>query len=389
MNDAADVNRRHSAGFVAPGFEAVRNQLDAYLLLDPAYSAQLTAYWKGELVVDLVGGADLAHDSVTGVYSVTKGVAAVALSTLVRDGRLDLDARVVDYWPEFAPHGKDRVLVRELLSHRAGLIGLDGGMKPEELWESERAAARLAASLPLWRPGSAFGYHGLTIGVFMEELVRRVTGSTLQRLYEDAVRAPRGIDFWLGLPESEERRFRTLLPMAPTVAQQVELAERAGEPDNITAHMFNLVTADGVDHTEEISPNARRSRAAGFSSISGIGSARGLAQLYSAVIGYDGEPLLDEATINAMSQQQSWGDDCVLRAPMSFGVVFMKPNPRKDFGSYRAFGHDGAGGALGFADPLYGLGFGYIPMPMQFPGGADPKSIELSRLVRQCIRQQA
>ena len=167
----ADVNQRLSTGTVSPGFEAVRNQLDAYLLADPAYSAQLSVYWSGSLVVDLVGGPDLADDSVTGVFSVSKGISALTVATLIRDGHLDLDEPVIRYWPEFAAAGKAAITVRQLLSHQAGLVGVPGGMSFEELANSTLAAARLAEAFPDWYPGSDFGYHGYTIGVFMEELV--------------------------------------------------------------------------------------------------------------------------------------------------------------------------------------------------------------------------
>ena len=167
----ADVNQRLSTGTVRPGFEAVRNQFDAYLLAGPAYSAQLSVYWNGDLVVDLVGGPDLAGDSVTGVFSASKGISALVIAMLVRDGQLDLDEPVARYWPEFAAAGKAAVTVRQLLSHQAGLVGLPGGIRFEELRDSAVAAARLAEAFPDWHPGTSFGYHALTIGVLSGPLV--------------------------------------------------------------------------------------------------------------------------------------------------------------------------------------------------------------------------
>lgn len=382
-NVAADVHHRRSTGTVAPGFEAVQNELDSLLLADATYSAQLTVYWRDEVVVDLVGGADLRADSVTGVFSASKGVSAVALATLVTAGELDLDQRVAHYWPEFARHGKGGLLVRELLSHQAGLVNVDGGLSNDEIVHSEAAAAKLAAQHPQWLPGSAFGYHGVTIGIFMEELVRRITGGTLQALYEANVRAPRGIDVFLGLPESEEPRFQRVLPMRPTPQQAAEIAATTVASDSLTALMYNSLHRDFAPDSVDIGPNNRVIRAAGPAAVGGVGSARGLARLYAAALGFVGEPLLDPATIAAVSQQQAWGHDRTLNVDMCFGVVFMKPQPRMEFGSYQAFGHDGAGGALGFADPMYDLGFGYIPMPMSYPGGADPKGVRLSRIARQ------
>lgn len=381
---AADVSKRLSTGTAERGFEAVRHRLDAYLLDDASFSAQLAVYWKGRLVVDLVGGADLDTDSITGVFSASKGVAGIVVAALVQRGDLDLDAPVVTYWPEFGARGKKDVTVRQLLSHRAGVLGIDEGFGRHEIFDSSLAAAKLADARPQWLPGSAFGYHGLTIGVFMEELVRRVTGSTLQTFYEREIRAPRRLDFYLGLPEAEEPRFRELLPLRATAAQQAAMDQRSHAVDTLTSLSYNTLRTTDLPLAGALSPNTRDVRAAGPVAVGGIGSARGLAAVYDAAATAV-DPLLTAETIEVFGQQQSWGTDRVLNAQMCFGVVFMKPQDRMEFGSYRAFGHDGAGGAIGFADPMYDLAFGYIPMPMQYPGGADPKAIVLSQIVRSCI----
>lgn len=382
---AANIRHRRSTGTVEPEFEAVRNEFDALLLADPGYSAQLAVRWHGRLIIDLVGGADLDADSLTGVFSGSKGAAALTIATLVDTGALDLDERVAAYWPEFAAAGKAEVVVRDLLSHKAGLAGVDGGLEEVEILDSSLGAAKLAAQYPLWRPGTAFGYHGITIGILAEELVRRITGETLQQRYERIIRAPRNIDVYLGLPAEEESRFRRVLPMRPTPAQAAEIAGRPVSADGLTALMYNSVNRDHTPGRDSFGPNERAVRAAGPSALGGIASARGLAALYAAALGDLGEPFLEESTVRAMSQQQSWGHDRTLDIDMCFAVMFMKPQPRMEFGSYRAFGHDGAGGAIGFADPMYGLSFGYIPMPMSYPGGADPKAIRLSQLVRRCV----
>lgn len=384
-NTSAAVSHRRSVGTVAPGFEAVQNELDAMLLTDPGYSAQLTAYWKDEVVVDLVGGADLDADSVTGVFSCTKGAAAIVLATLVESGELDLDATVASYWPEFARHGKQAVTVRALFSHTAGLVNADGGLMLDEILDSRGGAAKLAEQMPHWRPGSAIGYHGITIGIFAEELVRRITGGSLQELYETQVRAPRDIDFYLGFPKEQEARFRPVLPVRPTPAEAAEIAASPTSPDGLTALAYNAIGSEFVPDRGPFSPNDRALRAAGPAAVGGIGSSRGLARLYAAVLGHVGAPLLSDDTVRAVSQQQVWGHDRVLNVDMSFAILFMKPQPRMEFGSYRAFGHDGAGGAIGFADPLHDLAFGYIPMPMSYPGGVDPKALRLSQIVRRSI----
>jgi CubicO group peptidase (beta-lactamase class C family) len=274
--------------------------------------------------------------------------------------------------------------VRQLLSHQAGLVSVDGGLTTAEVLDSRQAAAKLAAQRPAWRPGSTFGYHGVTIGIFMEELLRRVTGVTLQELYASEVRAPRQIDFHVGLPESEERRYRPLL--LPATAQAEPSDEEWGIEDGLTSMIYRVPKRSGASGRSDFGPNDRDVRAGGPAAIGGVGSAHGLARLYAAAQGFIGEPPLDEETIGEMSQQQVWGQDRILCQEMCFGVVFQRPHPRVPFGSYHAFGHDGAGGALAFADPLYEMSFGYIPNPIVAPGGADPRAIHLSAVTRRTIR---
>lgn len=384
MRGAGDDRAAVSRGRVAPGFEPVREAFETQLLADSSHSAQLAVYWRDEPVVDLVGGPGLDAESITGVFSVTKGAAALALGTQVRSGAIDLDERVGYYWPEFAQRGKGEVTVRQLLSHQAGLVSVDGGLTTAEVLDSRQAAAKLAAQRPAWRPGSTFGYHGVTLGIFMEELLRRVTGVTLQELYASEVRAPRQIDFHVGLPESEERRYRPLL--LPATAQAEPSDEEWGIADGLTSMIYRVPKRSGASGRSDFGPNDRDVRAGGPAAIGGVGSAHGLARLYAAAQGFIGEPLLDDETIGEMSQQQVWGQDRILCQEMCFGVVFQRPHPRVPFGSYHAFGHDGAGGALAFADPLYEMSFGYIPNPIVAPGGADPRAIHLSAVTRRTIR---
>jgi CubicO group peptidase (beta-lactamase class C family) len=386
---AADVRQRASRGFVASGFEAVRNKLDARLLVDPIYSAQLAAYWKGELVVDLVGGPELDEDSVTGVFSSSKGVAGIVIALLAERGELDLDAPVPRYWPDFAAAGKEAVTVRQLLSHQAGLPSLDGGLRPEDLLDCAVGGARLAAEWPRWRPGTAFGYHSITIGILAEELVRQATGRRLQEIYETEIRAPRDIDFYLGLPESQEPRYRANVPIVPTPEQAAEIAGRDTPSDGLFGATFSMPypAADGGPPIDAIWPNDRRVRAAGQTAVGGVGSAKGLAAAYATTIGeFNGPRLLSPTTVSQVSQQHSWGTDRVAPPLLgSFAILFQLPTHTNNFGSHRAFGHDGAGGSLAFADPVHDLAFGYIPNPMQYPGGSDPKALEFSRSILDCI----
>ena len=358
-------------GFVAPGYGTVLELFESFLREDPDYSAQLAAYKDGVQVVRLTGGPDMAPDSVTGAYSCSKGVAAMVVGLLVQDGLLDLDQTVAHYWPEFGVHGKDRLLVRQALSHQAGLVGIEGGFGLEE-FTTPAAAARLAAAAPTWQPGRQFGYHALTIGIIMEELCRRTAGETLQEVYEQRIRSPFAIDFFLGLPGEQESRYRDVLYSAGP--EQPWLDPLSLEGLNSNAPVSTVMEL----------PNIRSVRAAGMSAAGGVGSAEGLARLYAAATtGTEGgAPFLNAATVGIMSQEQVWGLDRSSGLDNAFAVVFMKPHPSRNFGSHKAFGHEGANAALGFADPVYGLGFGYIPQRQEdgrTPGRAHRLAAEIRR----------
>lgn len=359
-----------SLGFVADGYVNVLALFESFLGEDPRYSAQLAAYQHGVPVVRLAGGPDMGAETLTGAYSCSKGVAAMVIALLVQDGVLDLDKAVAYYWPEFGAQGKDRLLVREALSHQAGLMGVEGGFSLEE-FTTPAAAARLAAAAPAWEPGRQFGYHALTIGIVMEELCRRVTGETLQDMYHRRIRKPQEVDFFLGLPADLEPRYRDVLYEDP------------GQDWTDPLSLEGLNSNAPVSTIMEL-PNIPGVRAAGMSAAGGVGSAEGLARLYAAAItGVDGrEPFLVTRTVEAMTREQVWGLDRSSGLDNAFAVVFMKPHPSRNFGSHRAFGHEGANAALGFADPSYGLGFGYIPRRQEegrTPGRAHRLAAEVRR----------
>jgi CubicO group peptidase (beta-lactamase class C family) len=375
---------RSARGDVREGFEPVRDLFQAFLGEDPEHSAGLCAYWRGEKVLDLLGGPGAAAEAVSPVFSASKGVSALTLSLLVQEGDLDLDRFVVDYWPQFAAGGKDRVTVRELLTHQVGLLGAEEGLTVRDLCHSELAAEKLARSTPSWRPGTAVGYHGLTMGVFMEELVRRVAGTTLQSLFAERIRDPYGVAFFLGLPEAEDYRFRKVLPAKEDEQNELDAQGELGD-DLLTSA---LVVRDGHELIQAATPafaNRVDVRRAGLAAAGGVASAEGLARAYAAALtGVEGlAPLLNTKTVSTMSQQQVWGHDRVLDTYMCFGVVFMKAQPRMPFASHRGFGHDGACGALGFADPEYDLGFGYLPTTMFH---SNERFVRLSQEVRSAIK---
>ncbi|WP_320781921.1 serine hydrolase domain-containing protein [Streptomyces sp. CRN 30] len=377
-------------GTVAEGFEAVREEYAAVVAEErPDYEGQLCAYVRGRRVVDLWAGPDTGGDALHGVFSVTKGAAHLVVALLVQDGTLELDREVMHYWPEFAAAGKGTVTLRQLLAHRAGLVGCDAGLSREELADDRRVAARLAGQRPYWRPGAAFGYHALVIGALTGEVVRRATGRTLQEVYEERVRAPYGLDFHLGLPEEHEPRFRPVRPMEPTPQQQAVLDSAPTGPHTITSIAFNSHAPDPTDLLDHA--NSRAMRAAGPASAGGVASARGLAGMYAAAVGVlDGRPpLLAPDTAAEVGQVHSIGFDLVLRAHKAYGLGFQATAENwYPFLGAGAFGHSGAGGAQAFADPRSGLAYGYTRRRMSFPGGAAPENARLVRAVHSAALRQ-
>ncbi|MET7696565.1 serine hydrolase domain-containing protein [Streptomyces sp. NPDC005485] len=370
-------------GTVAEGFEAVREEFAAVVAGErPDYAGQLSAYVADRRVVDLWAGPDTDGETLYGVYSSSKGAAHLVVALLVQDGTLDLDREVAHYWPEFAAEGKGAVTLRELIAHRAGLVGADDGFTAEEIADDRLIAERLARQRPFWRPGTAFGYHALVIGALTGEVVRRTTGRSLQEVYEERVRAPYGLDLFLGLPEEHEGRFHSVLPMDPTPEQQAVFDALPGGPHTMASIAFNRQGAEPTDL--ESLPNARAVRALGPASVGGVASARGLAGMYAAATtGADGRaPLLKPDTVAAFGQIQSIGYDVVARSHKSFALGFQATaDTWYPFLGAGAIGHSGAGGSQGFADPRSGLAYGYTRRRFAFPGGAAPENGRLAKAV--------
>ncbi|MFB7664253.1 serine hydrolase domain-containing protein [Kitasatospora sp. NPDC056138] len=377
-------NQAGVQGTVAAGFEEVREEFAAVLAAEPHQpGAQLAAYLHGRQVVDLWAEDGITTgDALTGVFSVTKGAAHLVVALLVQDGVLDLDREVAAYWPEFAAEGKGRVTLRELISHRAGLIGVDGGFTPEELADDRLIAERLAARKPYWEPGTAYGYHGLVIGALTGEVVRRATGRSVQELFEERIRAPYGLDLHLGLPEELEPRYLEVQPAQPAPAELAEFLANAPGPDSLTAVAFNLNATPPTDLTAFA--NTRSVRALGQASAGGVGNARGAARMYAAVIsGLDGRgPLLTPATIAEFTRLHTPGPDLVVNAQDHFGLGFERQSVPYPFLGPDAFGHAGATGSQSFADPRSGVAYGYIRRRFAFPpAGGSAENVRLAAAV--------
>lgn len=346
-------------------------RLDGFLAADADLSFQVAAFHDGAPVLDAWGGPHLNEQSVTVPYSVTKNTIGLSVGLLVERGELDLDAPVARYWREFAAKGKGGVTVRQLLSHQAGLPQATPALTADELLDHHAAAERLAASRPFWHPGTAFGYHALTIGNLGDELVYRVTGRTLHDFYEQEIRTPHGIDFYLGLPASEEERLVPLLPMVRPVSDTTAPSFSALGPVVFASRDSDIdLAGDPVSWRY------------GHPGTSGTGTARGLARLFAAAVtGVDGaDPFLSADTVAQIGQQQIRGYDEVLHQhDRAHAIVFQKPSQQLAFGGPRAFGHDGAMGAFACVDPDTGLTFAWTIARGPWPGGADPRAVALAR----------
>jgi CubicO group peptidase (beta-lactamase class C family) len=377
------TDNAQAAGSTAPGFEPVAAEFSRILAAEADARGQFCAYSRGQRVVDLWGGDDIAPDDLQGVYSSTKGVSAICLALLFQRGALDLDAPVSRYWPEFAGGGKAGVTVRLALSHQAGIPGVEPQLTLEEVMDHDTVAARLAAQVPHWRPGTAHGYHGLTIGTIMDELVRRIAGASIADFFRQQIGDARGIDFYIRTPADIDSRVRPVLPASPTPEQRARLSGPPMPPDSISGMAFNLA----VGQRTEPLPNIPAFRASGQAAAAGVGSARGLARLYAMCAdAVDGFPrLLTDATIAEFGQIQTVGTDLVLRMPTRFAIVFQKADARARYGSHQAFGHDGAGGSIGIADPWHGIAWAWIPRRITFPGGADSRGLDLAAVLRGCL----
>jgi CubicO group peptidase (beta-lactamase class C family) len=295
----------------------------------------------------------------------------VALCThmLVERGLLDLDAPVARYWPEFAQADKAHIPVRWLLSHRAGLPAIRQDMPPQSLYDWHAFIRALAEEAPWWVPGTQHGYHALTFGYLVGEVIRRISGTSVGQFFRTEVAGPLGADCFIGVPEAEDTRAAEILPDLPPLPGETTIWDiLLRDPASMVTRAFANPPRD-----PEVR-NTRVWRAAEIPASNGHMTARALARIYGALAAggiLDGIRLLHPATIDAAIVEQSSGPDAILPFPTRFGLGFMltMPEPAGTSGTGipltfgpnpRAFGHPGAGGSIGFADPDGRIGFGYV-----------------------------
>ena len=365
-------------GTVAPGFERVREVFEANFATHGEVGAACSVFVGGLEVVDLVGGTMTAggdepytRRTLQMVASATKGAMAICALRLAERGELDLDAPVAAYWPEFAGGGKAGLPVRWLLTHQAGLPAVDPVLPVADVLAWQPMVDLLAVQRPMWEPGTAHGYHAMTYGWLVGELLARVTGHTPGEVLAQEIAEPLGIEFFVGLPTSEVDRVAPVIPALPTPA-----------PDPLS---ILLADKESLAHKAFFMPsgllavlNQPAFWTAQLPAVNGMATARSLSTMYAACIGeVRGVRLLSPETVAAATVPLASGHDLVTTFESRFGLGFQLSFSLRPMAGDGSFGHYGLGGSVGFAHPEHGVAFGYTVNRMMPGGMADPRSSAL------------
>lgn len=377
-------------GYCSDRFQSVRVEFEKNFAERGEVGAALTLFHEGKLAVDLWGGTVAAdsqqawsRDTLVEVFSSTKGMTATCMHVLIDRGLVDVDAPVARYWPEFAANGKADVTVAMVLAHQAGLPFWEEEIPKDGLLDWNLATSRLAQQAPLWEPGTRHGYHGMTHGFLVGEIMRRVTGKSVGRFLRDEVAQPLGADVWIGLPESEEPRVVPVI-LAPFDANSAMFAKVLNEPDWIGARM--LTNCGELFGPERI--NSRQFRAAESPATGGVCSAHGLARMYAPLAGdgsIDGVRIVSPRALPGMRRIRSASScDIQLQIATTFTLGFSNSwgSRQRGEGNYvvlgeRAFGTPGMGGSMGFADGEAQLAFGYVMNRLGVGVGLNERSQSL------------
>jgi len=379
-------------GSVSGGFEAVRDAFEENFVRRRELGGACCIFHRGEKVVDLWGGVrnratqePWEHDTMVLVYSATKGLSAMTLALAHSRGWLDYEAPVCRYWPEFAKNGKDKISVRQLLAHQAGLFAFDEPIDIHVVADLDRLATVLARQKPAWEPGARQAYHAISLGFYQGELLRRIDPQhrSLGRFFQDEIATPLGLEFYIRLPESiPDARLATLEDPSP-----IEML--FGFPIGVTLGALNhhsivyraLIANPGAALPHD--PNRIYTRDLEVPSGGGVGTARAIAQAYGVFANGGRELGLRPETLAALAAPALPGAhgfyDEFMRADAQFSLGFMKSNPAWPFGSAQSYGSPGAGGSLGYADPRTGIGYGYVTNRKGAHPEGDPRDIALRK----------
>ena len=382
-------------GYVNSGYEPVREAFVENFTRRREVGAACCVYRRSAKVVDLWGGVrnkatgePWQQDTMALVYSATKGLSAMTLAVAHSRGWLDYDELVCKYWPEFAQFGKEKITVRQLLAHQAGLFALDQPIYRNLLGDLDQLAEVLARQKPAWEPGTRQAYHAITLGFYEGELLRRIDPQhrSLGQFFQDEIATPLGLDFYIRLPESiPDSRLAPLVD--PSSLQMltgfpVKLAFAAFNP---RSNIRRALLGSELAHDQQcIYPRNLEIPAGG-----GVGTARAIAHAYS-VFATGGKELglrqetMEELTAPAVPATHGFYDEC-LRDEAQFSLGFMRPNEGFPLLSASSFGHPGAGGSLGFADPENQIGYAYVPNRKGTTMGGDPRDVALRRALDDCM----
>ena len=379
-------------GTIAPGFERVREVLERQIAEGEHVGAAVAAYHKGAPVVDLWGGlADEAggrpwrQDSISVVFSTTKGLAATCLHMLVERGKLSYDDPVCKHWPQFAKNGKEAITVRHVLTHQAGIPQQPEGLDHDQMLDWETMVHAVEDLTPLWKPGAMSGYHPYNIGWIVGELVRRVDGRTIGTFLREEVAGPLGLrDLHIGLPPEKEGQvapLHSLIEENPALQAQIE---QWINPNTIAGKALPRWMSNALDFMN--TPEAHRAE---IPAAGGIAAARDLARLYACLGNggsLDGVTIMRPETIAAATVRQTYRPDATLIIPigwalgyMTGGAIISVSGPRET-----SFGHAGFGGSNAFADPEIGLAFAYVPNGLVLDLVGDPRAFALAQAARDC-----
>ena len=367
-----ETPRGRVAGRIHPDFGGVRDAFVANFAERGEVGASVSLSVEGETVVDLWGGqvdlegtAPWTKDTVSLVFSVTKAATALCAHLLIERGQLALHGRVTDYWPEFGQAGKEDVTVAMMLNHSVGLPAFREPVKDGGFYDWDYMVGLLERQAPFWEPGTRNGYHMVSFGWTVGELVRRVSGKSLGTFFADEFAKPLGLDFWIGLPEAIEPRVAKMIPfpVGPDSPVTEFTTALMTQPESISA----LSLLNGGNHSLA-APDSRAAHAAEIGGGGGISNARSLAKLFTPLANGGGDWFSPDSITRMSQVSMATQRDATLLIPSRFALGFMKSmdNRHRPHGNIesaiigdRAFGHVGAGGSIGFADPDCHLAFGY------------------------------
>jgi CubicO group peptidase (beta-lactamase class C family) len=384
---------------VAEGFGAVADAFRRNFADLGEDAAAVAVFHRGTKVVDLWAGTDVVNqrpmpaDALMMVASCSKGITATVVAVLVERGVLDPEEPVAAYWPEFAAGGKDHVTVGMVASHTAGLPypPLGTGLNGLDLHRGDAVTRALAGATPLWKPGTAMAYHPVTYGTLLDEIVRRATGTSIAQHVRALIAEPLGVDMWMGLPEAFTSRvvpgrWESTSPMAPAD----EVAHQPGSYAALRQAFLQENPPMDPDFTD--ATEVRAHYQAERPGIGAITDARALATMYSALLGpANGVTLIEPHTLDLVAKPRTDEVETLIESgtagpDIRFGLGYQLASPSMPGFGATSFGHTGAGGRLGIADPEHEIGFGYVCSLMRNIGPhGDPRWKTLIEAVQMCI----